>query len=141
MTRVVSFADGFTSASAPSVGSAGQEQYTILNNVTELTNIAALNFADNTCAFISYELSREDLPTGLKRQVGNMLISKTADGFILNLANYQGDDMIRAELEEITLPYEVYFSVTTTGQLQYMSGNMATSGYAGIFKVQITRVF
>lgn len=138
--RVVSFADGFTSATAPSIGTAGQERYPLANNVTSLTSISALNFSSYTSAFIDFEVVRSDI-SGTKRQVGSFLLSKTSSGFDLNLGNYQGDDMIRMGSESVSLPHDLYFSVTSLGQIQYKSGNMDSGSHAGELKVLITRIF
>lgn len=140
MTRAVTFADSFTSASAPDVATAGQEQYTITNNVSVATSISGLTFAAYTSVFIDFELSREDV-NGLNRQSGALLIHNNGTDYTLNLGNYQGDDIVRLAGESIAAPEEIILTITALGQIQYQSGNMNADSYEGTLKLQITRVF
>ena len=140
MTRAVTFIDGFTSASAPNVATAGQEQYVIANNISVATNITGLDFSSYTSVFVDFELSREDVG-GLHRQSGSILINDNGAGYTLNLGTYQGDDLVRLSGESIAFPEEIVLTITALGQVQYKSGNMSASGYAGLLKLQITRVF
>lgn len=140
MTRVVSFADGFTSASMPNVATAGQEQYDIANNVSTLTNIAGLDFSSYTSVFIDFEIYREDAADSF-RQAGRMTITKDGADWIFNLGNYQGEDLLRLGDEVMTAPEEVFLWITPAGQMQYKTGNMSAVSYLGKLKLQITRIF
>lgn len=117
-TRITSFADGFTSASEPSVSGAVQENYVLLNNQS-LTNIVGLQF-DNTSiksVFFKYELER--VGSTSKKQAGTFqLVYNTS--WELTFGNYQGDSIIEDVLTE---EYGVTLSVTSLGQLQYSSNN------------------
>jgi hypothetical protein len=117
-TRITAFADGFTSASEPSVSGAVQENYTLLNNQS-LTNIVGLQF-DNTSiksVFFKYELER--VGSTPKKQAGTFqLVYNTS--WELTFGNYQGDSIIEDVLAE---EYGVTLSVTSLGQLQYSSNN------------------
>ncbi len=138
--RVIAFADGFTSASAPDVSSAGQEQYTLANNISVLTSITGLNISAYTTAFVDFELTRVDF-TGTYRQSGSLILTFIAGAWVLNLGNYQGEDMVRTGAEVIALAKEIFLSVTAGGQVQYKSGPMVDASHVGTLKLQITRIF
>jgi len=117
-TRITAFADGFTSASEPSVSGAVQENYTLLNNQS-LTNIVGLQFdsANIKSVFFKYELER--VGSTSKKQAGTFqLVYNTS--WELTFGNYQGDSIIEDVLTE---EYGVTLSVTSLGQMQYSSNN------------------
>ena len=119
--RIVNFADGFTSASAPLVTGGVQEDYALANNQA-LTNITGLVFSSTSykAVFIEYELER--IGSSTFRQVGTMILSYNGT-WTLNLGNFQGNSIIEPTLvnaESITLTVD-----SATGQFKYTSGNLA----------------
>lgn len=132
--RIVNFADGFSSASEPSVSGAVQENYTLLNNQT-LTNIAGLVF-DNSVVksvFFNYELTRTG--TIPRRQTGAFQMAYNST-WELSFGNYQGDTIIE---DVLTQDYGITLSVTPTGQIQYSSNNQAGHTSSSL-KIYIVRV-
>jgi hypothetical protein len=140
MTRVIQFADGHTSASAPSLENAGQEVYLINDNVTSFTDITGLTFDGYTSAFIGYELERIT-SDNTYRQTGEMIVFKDDnDVYTLTLAGFQGNDMI-LETGSIIHESQVLLSIDTAdGQISYKSGDMTGISYTGKLKVQVTRI-
>lgn len=135
MPRVVSFADGFTSASAPDVAGGVQETYALNNNQT-LTNITGLVFdnAEYKTAFFDYELER--IGSSTYRQSGTFIISYNGS-WTLTLGNYQGDSIIESTLLNawsITLVIN-----SSTGQFQYSSGNLSGHTESNL-KLNIVRI-
>lgn len=117
-TRITAFADGFTSASEPSVSGAVQENYILLNNQS-LTDVVGLQF-DNTSiksVFFKYEIER--IGSTSKKQVGTFQIVYNTS-WELTFGNYQGDSIIEDVLTE---EYGITLSVTSLGQIQYSSNN------------------
>lgn len=137
MPKIVSFADGFSTSTPPSVESAGQEVFPILNN----QSVAQLleDISPYTSLFAQFELER--MVTGtLKRQVGEFIISYNGATYDINIGNYQGDNLIRTAAEGVTLPEEIVLQVSGAGLFQYLSGNMVGAAYVGNLKMQLTRV-
>ena len=135
MTRIVSFADGFSSASAPDVVGGAQEVYTLLNNQAT-TAISGLIFSSSAyrTAFIDYELSRVGGAT--YRQSGSIIVSFNGT-WSLSLGNYQGDSIIEDTLlntQSITLTIN-----SSTGQISYSSGNLASHTSSSL-KLNIVRI-
>jgi len=134
MTRVLSFSDGFTSASAPA-GTAIQESYTIANNTTTGA-ILTLAQATNKSMFADYELRRVD-SGGTFIQSGSFMMNY--DGaWTMTYGNYQGDEMLVstiANTEHVKLTLN-----SSTGILTYDSGNMVGTGYVGTLKLSAIRI-
>ena len=131
MTRVINFADGFTSASAPTVEGGVQQDYTILNNQASNVTLFTLDASQTTTAFYLFELSR-----GTYSQSGTFILSYNGSSWIYNLGNWQGDDMIVSTLAN---GQDVRFEITTSsgvGSFKYTSGNDAS----GELKVYETKV-
>lgn len=136
MTRVVSFADGFTSASAPVIAGAEQENYTLLNNQA-LTNITGLSFdsASYKSVFIDFEVER--IGSSSYRQSGSMILVYNGT-WSMTFGNYQGDAIIEDVLTE---DYGITLSVVgATGQIQYSSNNLPghTSSKIKLYVVKVT---
>lgn len=132
--RVISFSDGFSSASAPT-GISGQEDYTIANNITSGA-ILTLDKTIEKVAFVDYELRRSS-SGGVYLQAGSLIMAY--DGaWSLSEGNYTGDDML---VSAITSTEHVKLSINSvTGALTYDSGNLAGTSYSGTFKINITRI-
>lgn len=117
-TRITAFADGFTSASEPSVSGAVQENYTLLNNQS-LTDVAGLQFDSSSIKSVFFKYELERVGSTSKKQVGTFqLVYNTS--WELTFGNYQGDSIIEDVLTE---EYGITLSVTSLGQIQYTSNN------------------
>ena len=117
-TRITAFADGFTSASEPSVSGAVQENYTLLNNQS-LTDVTGLQFDSSSIKSVFFKYELERVGSTSKKQVGTFqLVYNTS--WELTFGNYQGDSIIEDVLTE---EYGVTLSVTSLGQIQYTSNN------------------
>lgn len=134
--RVINFADGFTSTSAPTIDGEVRETYTLLNNQSSVINIAGLIFpsASFKSVFFNYEIER--IGTTTYRQVGSFIAVYNGT-WSLTFGNYQGDQIINDSLvnpENITLSID-----TVSGQITYTSGNQ--SGHTSSkLKAYVTRV-
>jgi hypothetical protein len=136
MTRIVSFADGFTSASAPVVAGAEQENYTLANNQA-LTNITGLVFDSSAykSVFVDFEIER--IGSSTYRQSGSLILSYNGT-WSITFGNYQGDPIIEDVLTE---DYGITLSVVgATGQVQYSSNNLPghTSSKIKLYVVKVT---
>jgi hypothetical protein len=136
MTRIVSFADGFTSASAPVVAGAEQENY-ILENNQALTNITGLIFDSSAykSVFVDFEIER--IGSSTYRQSGSLILSYNGT-WSITFGNYQGDPIIEDVLTE---DYGITLSVVgATGQVQYSSNNLPghTSSKIKLYVVKVT---
>lgn len=132
--RIITFADGFSSASAPSTVVA-IETYTIANNTTSGA-IFTLSQAVNKSASFNYELRRVD-SLGTFIQAGSGIVSY--DGaWTLSFGNYQGDEIL---VDILANPEHVKLAInSSTGAITYDSGNMIGTGYIGTLKISITRM-
>jgi hypothetical protein len=136
MTRIVSFADGFTSASAPVVAGAEQENYTLANNQA-LTNITGLIFSSSAykSVFVDFEIER--IGSSTYRQSGSLILSYNGT-WSITFGNYQGEPIIEDVLTE---DYGITLSVVgATGQVQYSSNNLPghTSSKIKLYVVKVT---
>lgn len=140
--REISFADGFTSNTEPSSSGVSLEPYQILNNQSSLTNVPGLNFGgDLTSVFVNYELERKHTVALVEvafRQVGSFVAVKSDSGWSLNFGSYSGDDIIS---DSISGPSKTVLSIdSSSGQIQYQSGEMTGDNYSGALKLSITRI-
>jgi hypothetical protein len=136
LTRIVSFADGFTSASAPVVAGAEQENYTLANNQA-LTNITGLIFSSSAykSVFVDFEIER--IGSSTYRQSGSLILSYNGT-WSITFGNYQGDPIIEDVLTE---DYGITLSVVgATGQVQYSSNDLPghTSSKIKLYVVKVT---
>lgn len=118
MVRIVDFADGFSSATNPDIGSPNLEEYTLTNNQATFANIAGLLFdeAEELSVFMDYELERVGSST--YRQAGSMQAIYNGSWSLI-FGNFSGDELIQ---DVITNQQEVIFSLSG-GQMQYKTGN------------------
>lgn len=138
MTRIASFADGFTSSTAPTIEGATQDNYTILNNQIAPLELFAIDALEFKSVFISFELERLDISNEY-RQTGSLILSYDGSNWVYNLGNYQGDDIIT---DTIVNTQDVKFEISTiagVGSFKYSSGNMGAS-YTGSLKAITTRI-
>lgn len=131
MSRVLTFADGFSSATVPQ-DSTYQETYPISNNATngELFTLVG-------SAFFEYELKRKD-SLDSKCQTGSITINEKDGVFSVSFGNYSGDTMV---VEEIVNDFETVISIDeVTGVLSYDTGAMGGDDYEGTLKMSIMRI-
>jgi hypothetical protein len=139
MSRIISFSDGFTSASAPSLQGADQEDYAILNNQSSPVTIFSIDAALYKSSFMHFELERSD-SGGEYRQAGNIILSYDGSVWSFSTGNYQGTSIID---DSLVAALNIVLSITTStgvGSLKYTSGNMLGTGYIGNLRVYITRI-
>lgn len=143
-SRILNFADGFTSATAPtSGGGATQEEYAILNNTLGGT----LFTTDKTMirsVFINYELMRKN-NDGTFVQTGQMTLQYDGTAWNFSLGNfktnYQGGEYSMLRSDAIESVEEVQLLIDpVSGALTYNSGNMNSLSYDGTFILDITRI-
>lgn len=133
--RVITFSDGFTSASVPTGAGGMQEDYTIANNTT---GGALVTFAqaDNKTIFMDYELRRTS-SGGTYLQSGR-LIAAYDGSWLLTEGAWMGDEMI---VSTITSTEHVKLTLnSSTGALTYDSGNLAGTSYVGTLKINSVRI-
>jgi hypothetical protein len=137
MTKILDFSDGFTSTSPPVTVSTDQENFTILNNQTNilLFDIDALDFKS---AELFFTLSRADVGN-VYIQTGSAFLNYDGTNWAITFGNFTGSDMIQ---NSISNPFEVVIYVTNlvgVGSIKYSSGNMGAS-YTGSMAINITRI-
>lgn len=135
MARVISFADGFTSATAPTGAGSVIESYTIANNTTG-GSIVTLDNTSTKSVFADYEL-RRSTSLGVFIQSGSLIFSY--DGaWALSFGNYMGDEMF---IDTIASTEHVKLMInSSTGAITFDSGNMSGTGYTGTLKLNIVRI-
>jgi len=132
-SRIIQFADGFTSATAPSGVNGVIETYSIANN-GGATTIATYDNADFKTVISTYELFRST-SLGSFKQEGSVTFTYVSGSWLINYGNYSGNEMIVDSIvntEHITLSF-------SGNNLRYTSGNMAGTSYTGSFKLSSTR--
>lgn len=125
MSRIASFADGFTSATAPTLEGASQDDYTLLNNQASATDVTGLVFSsvEYKSAFLDFTLTRSDDTPLLFTQTGSAIASYDGSTWSLEFGNFIGDSLIQ---DTLTNDEHVILSITGVGQVQYQTGNMGT---------------
>ena len=138
MTRILSFADGFTSSTAPLIsGTATQEDFVITNNVTG-TTLLTIASASYKTAFFDYNLMRTDVG-GVYIQQGAGIMSYDGTDWTVTFGNYIGSDLI-VDTSPTTNQVKFYMTTSTgVGSLKYDSGAMGGS-YSGEVSFAITRI-
>ena len=135
MTRIVQFADGFSSAGAPVIAGGSQENYTLLNNQTG-TNITDLIFdsALYRSAFLSAEIER--LGSSEFRQTIEIQLFWDGADWNLTTGNSSGSDILN---DSIISTDQVVLHIDSSGQISYDSGNL--SGHTSSkLKLSIVRI-
>lgn len=138
--RVLSFPDGFTSATPPILaGGSVQDDYVIINNSSAPVSLFQIDSSQYKSAFFDYEIERED-SNGVFRQAGSFVMLFDGINWGIEYGNYQGSDIIN---DSIINPQSVVFSISSTlgvGELLYTSGNMVGTSYTGKLKLISTKV-
>ena len=121
MTRVVTFPDGFTSSSAPSIIGGSQENYTVLNNQTSaaLTGFI-LDSSLYKSAFVTLEIERNGA-VSFRQIIQGQFVYDGADWF-LTTGNSSGDDLLNSS---ITSPEMISLSIDSLGDISYSTGNLS----------------
>lgn len=135
--RLINFADGFTSASAPNVAGGVQENYLIPNNTVGAT-ILTLDKTLHKTAFVEYELIRKTDNFYFKQE-GSFIMAHDGTNWLLTEGNFQGVSMIN--VTGVVDPQDVKLILdATTGALTADSGNITGLNYLGTFKLNIVRI-
>jgi len=133
MTRVASFADGFTSASAPTLSSGTEESFTINNNQAA-TNIG-IDLTGYRAAFATYSLKRTDTVTSIE-QSGSIIFHYDGSAWSIEFGTYSGDDVLKSSVSAVT-----DIALTMSGNnVQYATGNMTGGTHTGSIKMEIVRL-
>lgn len=150
MTRHVFFADGFTSASAPSTSGTVQENYELENDVDgSAANIDGLIFDKNLwkSIFMKFELKRSHVLIGPVDELFRQLIDITCfvnsnNEWEMTLGNYVGDDLINLESIYLgTNPEKIcLFIDSDSGQISYRSGFMVGDDHESTVHIAVTRI-
>lgn len=121
MSRIITFSDGFTSGTAPSVAGGSQENYTILNNQTGavLTGFI-LDSSLYKSAFATLEIERNGAAS-FGQIIQLQFIYDGAD-WILTTGNSTGDDLLNPS---ITSSEMVSLSIDSAGDITYSTGNLS----------------
>lgn len=139
--RILNFADGFTSASAPYGLGSLIETYQIKDNTTEA--LFTLDNSKNRSMFVDYELRRNGLG-GSFIQSGSFIIQYESV-WRIHFGNFAGDDLLTFvpddfEIAVLESPEMVNLGIDLfSGELFYKSGAMGGS-YSGSLKISIVRV-
>lgn len=137
MTRIVTFADSFVSATEPSLEGINQEDYVIQNNVIDQA-LFTINQSVYKSAFFDYEIIRSD-DSGTYSEVGRFQFLYDNGSWQYAKGIAAGEEVISSEIVE---PYNVVFSFSTlagVGTFKYSSGNMGLN-YSGTLKISISRI-
>lgn len=121
MTRLVTFPDGFTSSSAPSIAGGSQENYIILNNQTG-TALTGFNLDPllYKSAFATLEIERNGAVSF--RQIIQLQFVFDGADWLLTTGNSSGDDLLNSS---ITNPEMISLSIDSAGDITYSSGNLS----------------
>lgn len=137
MSRIVTFADGFTSNTEPLVEGSAQLEYTLLNNQASFVD-TGLEFDElvNSSAILDCEIERKD-GSNTYRQIINITASFNNGQWFLNLGQWSGYELIK---DALSLGPDVVLTIgAVSGKVQYMTSNM--SGHVSSkLKVSITRI-
>jgi len=138
MTRIVDFADGFTSASAPSISGGSLETYTLSNNQASFTNTGlSFDSSTHTSAFIDFELLRTDATPSYYSQSGKIIAAYDGTAWSIEFGNFIGDEIVA---DSLASAFNVQFQITSLGVIQYKSGNMTGGSHSCEWKLAVTRI-
>lgn len=133
MTRVVSFADGFTSASAPTITAGTEESYTLANNQAA-TNLG-IDLTGYRAAIADFSVKRTDTVTTVE-QSGSIIFHYDGVNWNIELGSYVGDNLITASVSSAT-----DIALTMSGNsVRYATGNMTGGTHTGSIKMSIVRL-
>lgn len=121
MSKIITFSDGFSSASAPVVDGTDQESY-LLDNNQPVTSIAGLIFDSLTYKSVFFDYEIERIGDITYRQSGQ-LIAIYNGSWSLSASNYTGEAILSDSLE---FDYNIVLSIdSSSGQIKYQSGDQS----------------
>lgn len=136
MTRVVEFADGFSSADEPVVSGTSVD-YEIDNNISTFTNLGfSFDESNETSAIIEIEIERID-DSDTYRANGSMTAYYDGSDWGLTFGLFSGNNMLSDS--DVSSDLKTAIQITNVGVMQYKTGNMTGGNYEGKVKVSITR--
>lgn len=136
MTRIVEFADGFSSASEPVVSGTSVE-YEIDNNISTFTNIGfSFDESNETSAILEIEIERID-DSDTYRSSGSVTAYYDGSDWQLTFGLFSGDNIISDS--DVSTDLKTAIQITTAGVMQYKTGNMTGGNHEGKIKVLTTR--
>jgi hypothetical protein len=142
MTRVVTFTDGFTSGSAPSLTGGEVNLHTLSNNTADTSLGTFVTETEYTTVFIEYEIQRSVTGT-LYRQAGTMIARFDGTTYSLTAGNYVGDDMLITSGAPTGNQVELYLAESGTSGiwlLFYSTGDLAGTSHACTVKLSTTKI-
>lgn len=134
----VSFADGFTASSPPSVLGITQEIFDLLNNQSEFIDFDGLIFDKDKYQTVKLfcEIERVTNESSFRQAVELNFIYKDTWSFTTGLNS--GDSLLDEQIDSGEM---VIFNIDETlGQVSYKSGNLLGTSYVGKLKASIDRI-
>jgi hypothetical protein len=120
VTRIVTFADGFSSSSAPSISGAVQEVFELLNNQSNtVLPEFVLDETEYKSAFAIVEIERISLAEF--RQVIQIHFLYDGSSWSFSTGNSTGSDLLN---DTITSDEMVSFTLNNDGEIVYSTGNL-----------------
>jgi hypothetical protein len=137
MTRIINFADGFTSATEPSIEGLDQENYVIANNAVS-TELFTINASVYKSAFFNFELIRSD-DTNSYIESGEFKVLFYEGQWNIVKSISIGHEMFSSSIDE-AFNVQIYMDTTgDVGSIKYNSGEMGNN-YSGSLKISISRI-
>ena len=136
MTRIISFSDGFTSSTAPSIPGGSSAELINIADDTLAGGVTTFDSTLYTSGFVDYDLIRTD-GTNTYTQKGSIIFSWDGTSWTFQLGSYVGTSMI---VETVPTGYEIALYVNaSTGEVTYRSGLMGGT-YSGKMTFSVTRI-
>jgi hypothetical protein len=136
MSRVVNFADGFSSASAPTGSGGAQENYTI-NNSASSQALFTLSSLTTKTVFSDYELIRSS-SLGEFKQDGSLVFRYSDGAWAITYGNYSGDEMLVDTI--VNNEHCLLVINSSTGAVTISSGTLGGTSYVGTLKLNNVRI-
>ena len=144
--RVVNFADGFTMEKPPMTSGAVQEQFELLNNMFNWTEIENFSFDKDEVSSASVDMEIEryvtfDESVATYRQRIKFDLFYTGSEWQLFKGQYSGEDLWKDETEGYENDQDVMFKIdSTTGKVYYKSNYLVVDTHEGVFKTATIRM-
>lgn len=138
MSKIIDFADGFTSATAPNISGDSPEVYSLLNNRSTFTPVSGLifNSANETSVFMLAEIERKDNTPLVYRQSISLIAAFNGSIWTLEPGSYIGTSIVADSLAN---SYNMQLQMNG-GQVEYKTGNMTGGGATTKLKLSVTRI-
>jgi hypothetical protein len=135
-SRILSFADGFTSASAPTGSTGTIESYTVNNGASSQALFTLLSTQTKT-VFSDYELIRSS-SLGEFKQDGSLVFRYSDGSWSITYGNYSGDEMF---VDSIVNNEHCLLVINSgTGAVTISSGTLGGTSYVGTLKLNNVRI-